>query len=93
MRITIPILATLLFSTTAHAQSIPVESDAIMSKNAPLALIDPAVGIIRANGWRCDSVSSLVPFVMSRGFSIVCNHFSYKYELEDRGGKWVATLK
>jgi hypothetical protein len=92
MRKTI-LLVTLFFSTQAHAQSIPVEPDAIMSKNAPLAVIDPAVRIIRANGWRCDSVSSLVPFVMSRGFSIVCNHFSYKYELEDRGGNWVATLK
>jgi hypothetical protein len=87
------ITAALLLSTQAHAQSIPVESDAIMSKNAPLALIDPAVGLIRANGWRCDSVSSLVPFVMSRGFTIVCNRFAYKYELEDRGGRWVATLK
>ncbi|WP_439357885.1 hypothetical protein [Bradyrhizobium sp. DASA03007] len=64
-----------------------------MSKSLPLSIVDPAVALIRSNGWRCDSVSSLVPFVMSRGFTINCNHFRYAYELADRGGNWVATLK
>lgn len=93
MRKSIFIVASLLLSTQAYAQSTPVESGALISKNISPEVIDPAVRLIRAKGWRCDSVSSLVPFVMSRGFTINCNQYSYKYELEDRGGNWVATLK
>jgi hypothetical protein len=73
--------------------SVPVESDAVINKDVSLSVIGPAVGLIRAHGWRCDSVSALVPFIMSRGLSIKCNHFNYSYEIADRGGNWEVTLK
>jgi hypothetical protein len=86
-------IAALAVIPEAYAQSIPIEPDAIINKDAPRAAIDPAVGMIRAKGWRCESVSAMIPFIMSRGFSLTCNRFSYKYEIEDRGGNWEVTLK
>ena len=82
----------------AAAQNIPIEKDAIISdtKNFPrsklLQLADPAAAMIRAMGWRCDSISSITPFIFSVGFTVVCNHFRYEYELKDRGGNWVVEL-
>ena len=63
--------------TRKHAQILANESSAI----------------IRAQGYRCDSVSSIQRWVFSGGFDVVCNGFRYKYEIEDKGGRWTATLK
>ena len=87
--------AALLATSAAFAQSVPIEKDAIITKVDGMDLtkvIEPAVGMIRAHGWRCDSISAMRPFLMSRGFTVVCNGFSYEYEFEDRGGNWVVTL-
>lgn len=48
--------------------------------------------MIRARGWRCDTISSLQWFAFSRGFYVRCNNFRYTYEIKDRGGNWVVTL-
>lgn len=56
-------------------------------------LANEASALIRAHGYRCDSVSSIQRWVFEPGFDVVCNDFRYKYELEDRGGRWIATLK
>jgi hypothetical protein len=86
-------VAALAVIPSAYAQSVPIETDAVINKDAPRGAIDPAVALIRAKGWRCDSVSAMIPFIMSRGFSITCNRFNYKYEIEGRGGNWEVTLK
>ncbi len=49
--------------------------------------------LIRAHGFRCDSVSGMVPFMFSTGYHVYCNQHRYSYEIEDRGGNWVARLK
>lgn len=87
------------FTTVASAQSVPLEPEAsiVATKAYPrsvlLSLIDPGVGMIRARGWRCDSISVVRPFVWSRGFTIICNHYRYEYDFEDRGGNWVVELQ
>lgn len=84
---------------TALAQSVPIEADAIISdtKDFPratlLGLVDPAVGMIQARGWRCDSISVIRPFLLSRGFTVICNRFSYEYDFTDKGGNWVVELQ
>ncbi|MCE8523348.1 hypothetical protein KBY24_20090 [Ruegeria pomeroyi] len=86
-------------ATIASAQSVPIEPGAIISdtKDFPrsklLSLIDPGVNMIRAYGWRCDSISAIRPFVFSRGFTIVCNSFNYEYDISDKGGNWVVELQ
>ena len=91
--------ALLLVPALAPAQQVPIEPDAsiVGTKDVPkemlLRLVDPAVGMIRARGWRCDSVSALRPFLFSRGFTVVCNGYRYEYDLRDRGGNWVVELQ
>lgn len=72
--------------------STPVESDAIIDRDISQQIIDAGAGLIRANGWKCDSVSAARPFLFSRGVSIVCNKFRYSYEIADRGGNWIAKI-
>lgn len=82
----------------AMSQSVPIEPDAIISdtsdfpRSTLMSLVDPGVGMIRAMGWRCDSLSAIRPYLMSRGFTMTCNNFNYTYNFEDRGGNWVVEL-
>lgn len=76
------------------AWALPVENDAVISddlKGKP-QLYNEIADLIRAYGYRCDSLSGLHEMVFSRGFSVTCNKFSYSYEIEDKGGRWVVTL-
>jgi len=88
----LPLMLTLAVASPVSAASVPIEPDAVMSNGISQEVIDPAVAMIVMHGWRCDSVSALRPFLMSRGFTIVCNRFSYTYNFEDRGGRWEVTL-
>lgn len=86
------VLIAVSMALPAMAADVPIEPDAVMSNNISTSLISPAVDMIRAYGWKCDSISALRPFLMSRGFTVVCNNFSYTYNLEDKGGNWVVSL-
>lgn len=93
------IAAMVVFPGVSIAQTVPIESDAVISdtsdmpRSKMIALIDPAVTMIRAYGWKCDSISAIRPFIFSRGFTVVCNRFNYTYDLSDKGGNWVVELK
>ena len=88
-----------LFANTTVAQTVPIEKGAVITdtdsnpRHMMLNMADPAVNMIRAHGWRCDSISAMSMFLFSRGFSVSCNKFRYKYELSDKGGNWVVELK
>lgn len=92
-------LAIALPAIPAFAQSVPIESGAIISdtsdfpRSKMISLIDPGVGLIRGYGYRCDSISAMRPFLLSRGFTIVCNNFNYEYDISDKGGNWVVELQ
>ena len=88
------------WSADALAQSpVPIEADALITdtddwpRSKMLSLAKPGVTMIRARGWRCDSLSAIQPFAFSRGFSITCNRYNYRYEFRDRGGRWIVELK
>ena len=99
MKIMVLAVAAATVASPAFAQKTPLERDAIVSntKDLPRAtmvgLIDPAVGMIRARGWRCDSVSAIQQMILGDGFSVVCNQYRYRYEFKDRGGNWEVQLK
>ena len=88
----------IMCAAPAFAQSIPVENGAMISDSSDfprarlMSLIDPGAAMIRAMGWRCDSISALRPFIMSRGFTMVCNNFNYTYNFSDEGGNWIVEL-
>src|ERR1700686_4072386 len=58
-----------------------------------LAAVQFAAAVNESGNAGEDQISAMVPFIMSRGFSLTCNRFRYKYEIEDRGGNWEVTLK
>jgi hypothetical protein len=75
--------------------NVPIEADAAIDddlrRNAKL--LSELVKFVRENDYRCDAVSAARSFVRSRGFSVVCNRFSNRYEIEDKGGHWIVNAK
>ncbi len=49
--------------------------------------------LINAYGYKCASVSSVRKMIMKRGFTVYCNNFNYKFDVEDRGGKYSVTYQ
>lgn len=42
---------------------------------------------INANGYSCRSISDVRKMIIKRGFTVYCNNFEYKFDVEDKGGK------
>ena len=72
----------------------PVEPDSRARDLVALSLdvVDSAIQLIKANGYRCDTISAARAMSLTRGLIVVCNRYAYKYELKDRGGNWVVTV-
>ncbi|EDW6250143.1 hypothetical protein ZS24_001576 [Salmonella enterica subsp. enterica] len=75
-------------------RAAPVEHDAVLYKDTPEAFefIDTLVGFVRKSSFTCDTVSSFSPMVMSNGFTLSCNGFSYKYNIKNNGGNVAVTV-
>ena len=66
-----------------------------MEETKAAEMVHAAVMVVRAHGYRCDSVSQigLRSRFLSRAWyaiALSCNRFRYSYWLEDIGGRWVA---
>ena len=72
---------------------IPIEPDARFPDEwqDKLQSVQELAQIIVASNYVCDSISGGRPFVFSHGYEILCNNFSYKYEINDRGGHLIVT--
>ncbi|MDE0152947.1 MAG: hypothetical protein OXN23_03650 [Gammaproteobacteria bacterium] len=44
--------------------------------------------LIKSAGYRCDTITTIIPFVIDRGFNVYCMGHRYSYEVEDKGGRW-----
>jgi hypothetical protein len=75
--------------------SAPFEPKARVATNVSrkAEFFDAMISLVRRNGYRCDSISSVRPFIMSEGYTLICNEFRYTYELADKGGRWIVTVK
>lgn len=73
----------------------PIERDAVINSKlrGETQALEEMVRLVRANGYRCDSISAARPMMFSRGFVLVCNGFAYEFEIEDKGGRWRVTVK
>lgn len=84
-------------SLSSSVTAAPLEADALIpagwTKSRAQAVANDSSGLIRAARYRCDTVSSVRIWSFSVGFTITCNGFRYKYEIEDKGGRWVVTLQ
>lgn len=87
----------LLFGLATGAAAAPLESDALYlsawTRTQAQSVADEASTLIMLYGYRCDSVSSLRPWTWRSGVTVFCNSFRYKYEIEDKGGRWLVTVK
>jgi hypothetical protein len=50
------------------------------------------VALVRLNGYKCDTLTKWRPMRFSRGYEVSCDLY-YSYEVEDKGGRWVVTVK
>lgn len=74
---------------------IPIEKDAVIYDDfkGNTKLTDALGGMVQLNDYRCDSVSAIRPYLTVKGYELVCNHFDYKYDIEDKGGHWIVTVE
>lgn len=73
----------------------PLEPNVVMLEEhkTNTGALNSLVHLVRSNGFKCDSISAMRPFLTSRGFTLTCNRFDYQYEIEDKGGNWKVTVK
>jgi hypothetical protein len=73
----------------------PLEPDAVIYAELKenVDLMTELTHYVRASGYRCDSVSALAPLTYARGYKFVCNHFNYKYAIEERDGRSIVTVQ
>ena len=98
---TISIIAAIIMMVPlpSNAQSTPLEPDILIGSSDRYSevqlrqLIDPIVALIHSYVYRCNSVSAIRSWIFSTGFTIICEQYSYKYEVSDKGGSWVVELK
>ena len=76
------LLAISLLSTPAYAFDAPSASQQ-----------RAAITLIRGAGYSCTTVDAIIPFVLAHGFQVVCDGFYYKYDVENKGGRVVVTVK
>lgn len=76
-------------SFTASAGT-PIDGKSSQVKNKEQA--QAAAKLVRALGYRCDSISSFQPRVFGRGYKLNCNRFSYTYIIKDVGGRITVTV-
>jgi hypothetical protein len=83
-------------SATATADTLgePVEPDADIDNalKTETKLISGLVGLVRARGYRCDTISAVKTFSTSKGFKLACDRFGDKYDIKDRDGQLVITV-
>ena len=91
MKLLITVILFSLFALFETVDAAPIESRQAIS-NITDKQIDALVGLVRAYGYTCDSVSAAYPFVFGFGYNLTCNHGRYSYELEDKGGNWIVTV-
>lgn len=70
-----------------------IEKDAIIGDRVTDDAIRALVQLVQINGYKCDTVSGAVPFTMSTGYTLYCNNHRYTYEIEDKGGNIIVTVK
>ena len=85
-----------LLAVAPLASAVQVERDADIhhSLEGDSAFLGAVVGMIRGYGYKCDTLSTVYPFLSGGGFRVGCNNWSIFYELEDQGNnRWLVRRK
>jgi hypothetical protein len=74
--------------------SVPLEPNAVIHAGLQQDYnLSELAHYVRASGYRCDSISALQPLPSAQGFRLVCNHFTYKYAIEQKDGRSTVTVE
>lgn len=87
-------LVIMLLAVSAFAET-PIEPKAQITDNLKdkLDVLQVLSAMVKGNGYTCDSISAARNFFTGRGYVLTCNNYAYTYEIADKGGKWVLTVK
>ena len=55
--------------------------------------VDAVQGLIKAFGYSCNKVDFALRSSWSGDIDIICNNYKYSYLVQDKGGKWIVTVK
>jgi len=83
-------MRTTLFSVVVYFFAMPAFPQ---FKHVTQDQVDVMQKLVILNGYKCDSVSEMLPMIFGYGFTIYCNDFRYEYKIEDKGGNIVVTVK
>jgi hypothetical protein len=79
----------LLSERPRAAAVVPIEPNAVIypELRQEYDLMSELAHYVRASGYRCESISALQRLTYMQGFKLVCNHFNYKYVIEQKDGR------
>ncbi len=69
-----------------------VEKEAVINSKIDEDILSQLILAVLVNGYKCDTVSSAIPYIRGGGYTIECNNYNYEYEVEDKGGNIVVTV-
>jgi preprotein translocase subunit SecF len=70
-----------------------VEKEAVINSKIDEDILSQLILAVLVNGYKCDTVSSAIPYIRGGGYTIQCNNYQYEYEIEDKGGNIVVTVQ
>lgn len=70
-----------------------VEKEAVINSKIDEGILSQLILAVLVNGYKCDSVSSAIPYIRGGGYTMQCNNYQYKYEIEDKGGSIMVEVK
>ncbi|CAM3576158.1 hypothetical protein VXG46_001943 [Acinetobacter baumannii] len=70
-----------------------VEKEAVINSKIDEDILSQLILAVLVNGYKCDNVSSAIPYIRGGGYTIQCNNYQYEYEIEDKGGNIVVTVQ
>jgi hypothetical protein len=81
--------------TEIQSYGVAVERDAAIDETlrGEAKLVSGLVGLVRARGYQCDTISAIEPIRTSNGFKLTCNHFAHRYEIENKSGDWAVAIR
>ncbi|MEO4078830.1 hypothetical protein ACMGSW_17520 [Acinetobacter baumannii] len=70
-----------------------VEKEAVINSKIDEGILSQLILAVLVNGYKCDTVSSAIPYIRGGGYTMQCNNYQYKYEIEDKGGSIMVEVK
>jgi hypothetical protein len=92
MKVVLPLALALALLPLVSFGQVTIEPNAVR-RHTDDSTINELVRVIRARGYKCDSVSAAIPWPVNPGYTVRCNQFNYTYHVEDKGGRWVVSVR